>query len=136
VSIVIGRANVAALSGLYALFGLSAKQGRQRLLTFAGLIMIPSRQSQSSRRRREGGSKMCEDCCPCCGREYYEEDCETVPLTPEEEVDHALRNSKLGLAAHPDNAELLSDWNKTRNCEMTFKVFADKWLPYIKAEVK
>ena len=27
--------------------------------------------------------------------------------------------------------EALSDWEKTRRGEISFKIFADKWLPYL-----
>jgi hypothetical protein len=30
-----------------------------------------------------------------------------------------------------DDTEVLSDWEKTRNGEMLFKTFADKWMPYL-----
>ena len=30
-----------------------------------------------------------------------------------------------------DKAEALSDWEKVQNGETPFKIFADKWMPYL-----
>ena len=48
---------------------------------------------------------MCEDCCPTCGRPYYdaEDGDEYTEMSAEQKAEQALRNSPLGMAAHPDN---------------------------------
>ena len=33
-----------------------------------------------------------------------------------------------------DDAEIRLDWNKVYSKEMSFKIFADKWMPYIDLE--